>query len=83
LKEFENVQLQKTPINVTDKVRILGGPLMAYEGQVLSVKNNTVKVVLPSLGYMMFAEVEAANLEVVHKTIVHQAEMNFQLPLAR
>jgi len=69
LKEFENVQLQKTPINISDKVRILGGPLMAYEGQVLSVKNNTVKVILPSLGYMMYADVETTNVEIVHTDI--------------
>src|SRR5574338_738083 len=58
LNEHINIQLEKTPVNVNDRVRILGGPLMEMEGQVLSIKNKTVKVLLPSLGYMMYAEVE-------------------------
>lgn len=69
LCDHVNVTLEKTPITVSDSVRILGGPLMELEGQVLSVKNKTVKVVLPSLGYMMFAEVETANVEVIVRTI--------------
>jgi hypothetical protein len=38
-------------------------PAYGIEGEVLSVGNNTVKVALPSLGYMMFAEVETANVK--------------------
>ena len=37
------------------------------KGQVVSVKNKTVKVILPSLGYMMQAEVETANVELVRE----------------
>ena len=79
LCEYVNVSLEKTPVTVNDSVRILGGPLMELEGQVLSIKSKTVKVLLPSLGYMMFAEVETANVEVIVHTIA-SSESQFRYP---
>jgi transcription antitermination factor NusG len=69
LNENENVKLERTPISINDNVRILGGPLMEYEGQVLSTKNKTLKIFLPSMGYLMYAEIESSNVEVITKTI--------------
>ena len=65
LDEYKNVRLEKTSVNVNDMVRVLSGPLMEYEGNVIGVKTNTVKIVLPSLGFLMVAEVEKANVEIV------------------
>lgn len=69
IKDFllthKNVQLEKIDVNVNDRVRVLGGPLMSREGEVLEVKNKTVKICLPSLGYAMFAEVEKSNVELL------------------
>lgn len=63
LNEHSNVQLERTKVNVNDIVRVINGPLMEHEGKVLSVKNKTVKINLPSLGYIMIAEVESSNIE--------------------
>ena len=63
LNEHENVKLEKSMVNLNDKVRILNGPLMLQEGNVMEIKHKTVKVLLPSLGYSMVAEIEKANLE--------------------
>jgi len=52
-------------VNINDTVRVTKGPLMEYEGNVIAVKSTSVKISLPSLGYMMIAEVEKANVEVV------------------
>jgi transcription antitermination factor NusG len=65
LNEYKSIRLEKTNVNVNDMVRILRGPLMEYEGSVVGVKSNTVKIVLPSLGYLMVAEIEKVNVEVV------------------
>jgi len=65
LSEHNNVRLEKTPIRVNDMVRVLNGPLMEHEGQITMVKNRTVKIVLPSMGYLMVAEVESANVELI------------------
>jgi transcription antitermination factor NusG len=83
LQEHYNVALQKTTININDRVRITGGPLVAHEGQIMSVKRRTVKVSLPSLGYMMNAEVETADVEVMHRSLYLQPEASYSLPVAR
>ena len=66
LNDYSNVQLEKVPINVYDKVRILSGPLMDQKGQVIAVKSKTIKLLLPSLGYMMYAEVEFSSVEIIN-----------------
>lgn len=65
LDEYKTIRLEKTSVEVNDKVRVLRGPLMEYEGSVVNVLNSTVKLALPSLGYLMIAEVEKSNVEVV------------------
>ena len=42
---------------------------MEHEGQVLSAKSKTLKIYLPSMGYLMYAEIESSNVEVFAKTI--------------
>ncbi len=65
LNEHTDVKLEKTKVSVNDKVQVLGGPLMDMEGQVLAIKNRYIKVALPSLGYLMVAEVESENVRVL------------------
>ncbi len=65
LSDYKNVKLEKCSVNINDTVRVTKGPLMEYEGNVIAVKSATIKISLPSLGYMMIAEVEKANVEVV------------------
>ncbi|WP_038007195.1 transcription termination/antitermination protein NusG [Terrimonas ferruginea] len=67
LNEYENVSLEKCPVNMNDTVRILNGPLMTWEGQVVEVRANTIKVMLPSLGQCLVAEFRKENVEkVIH-----------------
>ena len=72
LQEHTNVQLERTKVNVNDMVRVLSGPLMEHEGRVVSVKNKTVKISLPSLGYIMAAEVETGNVEIITASYISQ-----------
>lgn len=65
MNEFQSVKVERASVNLNDRVRVMGGPLMLREGNVLEVKNKTVKVLLPSLGYMLVAEIEKANIEKV------------------
>lgn len=62
LNEYRNVRLERLEFNVNDRVRILSGPLMKMEGEVVEVKSKTVKVLLPSLGFALIAEIEKTNL---------------------
>ncbi|MBS1741493.1 MAG: UpxY family transcription antiterminator [Bacteroidetes bacterium] len=65
VSEHTDVQLEKTAVNVSDMVRIVSGPSMEFEGNVVSIKNNKVKVTLPSLGVMMTADVQKSNVELL------------------
>lgn len=65
LNENMNVKLEQTQVRLHDNVRILGGSFMDYEGQVLSVRKKTIRVLLPSLGFFMYADVETSNVEVL------------------
>jgi len=77
LNEHVNVRLEKTSVNINNRVRITRGALMEYEGQVIDVKNNTVKIILPSLGYMMVAEVEKTNIKVISNDGLY--EVNYKV----
>ena len=66
LSEYSNVVLEKSHVHVGDTVRILSGPLMNREGNITSLDNNKVKLILPSLGYSMIAELRISNVEVVN-----------------
>jgi transcription antitermination factor NusG len=67
LGEHQNIKLEKTPVNINDMVRVISGPLLEHEGQVVAVKSKTIKIILPSLGYMMSAEIETAKVEVINE----------------
>ena len=67
LGEYNNVKLEKAEVNLNDRIRITGGLLGGKEGDVIGVKNRTVKVYLPSLGYQLLAEIEKTNITVLKK----------------
>lgn len=55
LETYENVSLEKVEVSVNNKVKIIDGPFMDMEGVVTDVLHNSVKVILPSLGYALIA----------------------------
>jgi transcription antitermination factor NusG len=63
LHEYDYVTLEKTEVNLNDQVRIINGPLMMWEGNVVEIRTNTVKITLPSLGQTLVAEIR--NVETV------------------
>jgi transcription antitermination factor NusG len=65
LSEHTDVQLEKQHLQIDDKVRIISGPLINVEGNITSIANNKVKLSLPSLGYLMIAEVKSSNVELI------------------
>lgn len=66
MNEYANVKLEKIPFGVEGMVRVIGGPATESKAHMISVKNNTVKIALPSLGYMMLAEVEKPTVELIN-----------------
>jgi transcription antitermination factor NusG len=67
LEDHQNVQLEKTKVNPKDVVRVVRGPLIGQEGNVLEVYNQKAKVLLPSLGYCLVADLSRDSLQVIHR----------------
>jgi len=65
LSEYDHVSVEKTQVNLNDRVRIINGPLMMWEGNVVEIRTNTVKITLPSLGQTLVAEIRKENLETI------------------
>ncbi|WP_276499729.1 UpxY family transcription antiterminator [Pontibacter litorisediminis] len=61
LNEHQNVQLKKIQFSINEKVRVTTGHLIDKEGVVVAIKNNTIKVALPSLNYLMYAEISTSS----------------------
>jgi transcription antitermination factor NusG len=74
LNEHSSVRLEKVAVNINDRVRVVGGPFMEQEGQVISIKNKSVKVMLPSLGYLMYVELETAKVKIIHGSSFQRRE---------
>ncbi len=77
IKQFLNdhsfVRLEKVSMNVNDIVRVISGPFMEQEGQVISFNNKSVKIMLPSLGYLMHVELESVNVKIVREKVSHRS----------
>jgi transcription antitermination factor NusG len=67
LEQHMDVKLEKKLIHVNDKIKILNGPFKNMEGNVKSIEHNKIKLILPSLGYIMIAETTIQNVQVVQK----------------
>ena len=44
LSEYDHVSLEKTQVNLNDRVRVINGPLMMWEGNVIEIRTKTVKI---------------------------------------
>jgi len=65
MNEYSNVKTERIPFDVNGKAKVIEGEPADNKALMVSVKNNTVKIILPSLGYIMIAEVEKSNVELV------------------
>ncbi len=66
LNGYSNVKIEKKDIRLNDRVKIINGPLMDRVGDITSIENNKVKLYLPSLGYIITAEVDINNIELLN-----------------
>jgi transcription termination/antitermination protein NusG len=58
LEDHQNVELERTQIDTNDTAHIIDKPIYSVDGKVFALKNKTIKVNLPSLGYTMIAKIE-------------------------
>jgi len=65
LNEHDQVHLEKVNVNLEDRVKVVAGPFMELEGTVVEIKSHTVKVMLPSLGFALVAELDKVNVQLI------------------
>ena len=63
LIEYEHIKIEKSTVRINDTVKIIYGPLASREGNVVEVLHNHVKLMLPSLGYVMLAQVKRSEVQ--------------------
>jgi hypothetical protein len=71
LKEYRNVKLEKAPVDIGGSVQITNEPVMNEQSNNISVENK-MKATLPSLGYMLIAEGQKTNVEILNTSLVYQ-----------
>ena len=81
--EHTNITLQKCLINAVEKVRALSSPLFEQDGQILFVKNRTINIALPSIGYTMFAKIESGNVVLVTENSKNKHILSNRLQAAK
>jgi transcription antitermination factor NusG len=66
IKEFtsnhQDIRLERTNVNTNGEARMVNGPIYTMDGKLLMIKNRTLKVNLPSLGFTMIAEMEKESI---------------------
>lgn len=75
LNKHAEIKLEKRPVDLNDEVMVMRGPFYNQHGIVQSVKNHSVVLSLPSLGYNMIAELDISNIQVVY---TFNNEMDYQ-----
>jgi len=74
LSEHGFVKLEKVDVHFNDVVKINSVPLVEQEGKVVSINSKIIKIILPSLGYIMCAEVDTANVKVIKENHAYLRE---------
>lgn len=57
-QQYSNISIEKTVVNTKGFVRIITDPTVNWSDNILSSKKTNFKLLLPSLGYIMTAEIE-------------------------
>jgi transcription antitermination factor NusG len=76
LSVYKNVQLEKTSVNATDMVKLINGTILELDGNIVSVSSGQIKLLLPSLGYIIVANASNEYMEIVsNKHIIQRNQV--------
>ncbi|MGH2648502.1 MAG: UpxY family transcription antiterminator [Ginsengibacter sp.] len=70
--DYQNIKLVRNRVNINDLAGVIEGPSYSLDGKVLTVKNKKVKVNLPSLGFIMIAELEKESIRYSEVSFVNR-----------
>ena len=58
VSNHENIKLERSEINLNSEAFLVDRPTYAIDGNIVMIKNKSIKMTLPSLGYTLIAEME-------------------------
>lgn len=64
---YQDIKLEKTFVNMNEMVRIIDEPVISFKDNAVMVKYQTLKIMLPSLGYTIIAERAGKHDEMTNK----------------
>jgi transcription antitermination factor NusG len=65
LEDHQTVALERIKVNIQDKVKVIRGNFMQWEGSAIEINTRKAKLMLPSFGYAITAEIENVNTELL------------------
>ena len=65
LNNYTNITVEKTEIKNNHRISMVDGQIVGQEAPLITIKNKKAYVILPSVGYIMTAEVERPNVRVI------------------
>ena len=78
LEEYKCVYLERIPVAAHAAIKVISSPLKHYVEGMLAIKDNLIKIVLPSLGYVLVAEIQKPALDILHHYNQRFFEINLQ-----
>ncbi len=60
---YQNIKLEKSSVNMAGMVRLIDDPIISFKENAATIRFQTLKVMLPSIGFTMIAEREKVNEE--------------------
>jgi transcription antitermination factor NusG len=77
LDEHSNIRLERIQVNANEPEQVNGDSFKKYSNSVIDLKNKSVKVELPSLGFVMVAELETIDADVMVTTIAPKTKLSY------
>lgn len=69
---YHNIKLEKTAVNMNDTVRIIDEPIISFNQKSASFKFQTLKMVMPSMGFTLIAQRDIADEMVLKQEIANE-----------
>lgn len=77
LNKYDVLQFEKIEITLNEPVKIISSPLRIYLDDILVIKNQVIKMILPSLGCALVAENRRSHTRLQQRNYYHIPKVNF------
>lgn len=77
INDHNDIRIEKTFVDEKDSAKIIDRPGYTIDGNLLTLKNRSIKVNLPSIGYTLIAEVDRDE-EVIGRQLTFNKELSLQ-----